>query len=154
MHSSGSMTRKLGPSWKQSTGHTSTQSVYLHLMQFSVTTWVTTPSWRSGTSAPLLRLRIGRRRPTRIVEVARISGHGIAHRRDGGDGLRVVAQPLRRAEQRHQDAMQRRIGIGRKLAMSEDERACVADRGHTRERAGPVHLAEFMAVQLRDGLAD
>src|SRR5690606_24114498 len=38
MHSSGSITRKLGPSWKQSTGHTSTQSVYLHLMQFSVTT--------------------------------------------------------------------------------------------------------------------
>ena len=27
-----------GPSWKQSTGQTSTQSVYLHLMQFSVTT--------------------------------------------------------------------------------------------------------------------
>src|SRR6187551_470723 len=38
MHSSGSMTRKLGPSWKQSTGHTSTQSVYLHLMHASVTT--------------------------------------------------------------------------------------------------------------------
>src|SRR5690606_9971571 len=40
MHSSGSITRKLGPSRKQSTGHTSTQSVYLHLIQFSVTTWV------------------------------------------------------------------------------------------------------------------
>src|SRR5689334_23462948 len=38
MHSSGSMTRKFGPSWKQSTGHTSTQSVYLHLMHDSVTT--------------------------------------------------------------------------------------------------------------------
>src|SRR5690606_39169404 len=38
MHSSGSITRKFGPSWKQSTGQTSTQSVYLHLMQFSVTT--------------------------------------------------------------------------------------------------------------------
>src|ERR1700704_48001 len=38
MHSSGSITRKLGPSWKQSTGHTSTQSVYLHLMHDSVTT--------------------------------------------------------------------------------------------------------------------
>src|SRR5277367_1698928 len=38
MHSSGSITRKLGPSWKQSTGHTSTQSMYLHLMQLSVTT--------------------------------------------------------------------------------------------------------------------
>src|SRR5499427_5659136 len=40
MHSSGSMVRKFGPSWKQSTGHTSTQSMYLHLMQFSVTTKV------------------------------------------------------------------------------------------------------------------
>jgi len=29
-----------GPSWKQSTGQTSTQSMYLHLMQFSVTTKV------------------------------------------------------------------------------------------------------------------
>ena len=38
MHSSGSITRKFGPSWKQSTGQTSTQSMYLHLMQFSVTT--------------------------------------------------------------------------------------------------------------------
>src|SRR3546814_16084354 len=41
MQLSGSMTRKFGPSWKQSTGHTSTQSVCLQLMQFSVTTWVT-----------------------------------------------------------------------------------------------------------------
>jgi hypothetical protein len=40
MQLSGSMTRKFGPSWKQSTGHTSTQSVCLQLMQFSVTTWV------------------------------------------------------------------------------------------------------------------
>ena len=40
MHSSGSITRKFGPSWKQSTGQTSTQSVYLHLIQFSVTTKV------------------------------------------------------------------------------------------------------------------
>ena len=38
MHSSGSITRKFGPSWKQSTGQTSTQSVYLHLMQASPTT--------------------------------------------------------------------------------------------------------------------
>ena len=35
---SGSIDSILGPSWKQSTGQTSTQSVYLHLMQFSVTT--------------------------------------------------------------------------------------------------------------------
>src|SRR6185437_10225066 len=40
MHSSGSITRKLGPAWKQSTGHTSTQSVCLQLMQLSVTTCV------------------------------------------------------------------------------------------------------------------
>src|SRR5712691_8079927 len=40
MHSSGSITRKFGPSRKQSTGQTSTQSVYLHLIQFSVTTKV------------------------------------------------------------------------------------------------------------------
>lgn len=40
MHSSGSITRKLGPSWKQSTGQTSTQSVYLHFMHASVTTKV------------------------------------------------------------------------------------------------------------------
>lgn len=30
--------QKIWSSWKQSTGQTSTQSVYLHLMQFSVTT--------------------------------------------------------------------------------------------------------------------
>src|SRR5690348_11947665 len=40
MHSSGSIARKFGPSWKQSTGHTSTQSVYLHFTQLSVTTKV------------------------------------------------------------------------------------------------------------------
>src|ERR671918_1506604 len=40
MHSSGSITSMFGPSRKQSTGHTSTQSVYLHLMQLSVTTYV------------------------------------------------------------------------------------------------------------------
>src|SRR5688572_28714497 len=40
MHSSGSITSMFGPSRKQSTGQTSTQSVYLHLIQDSVTTWV------------------------------------------------------------------------------------------------------------------
>jgi hypothetical protein len=34
-----------GPSWKQSTGQTSTQSVYLHLMQLSMTTWVIAQSF-------------------------------------------------------------------------------------------------------------
>ena len=38
IHSSGSITKKFGPSWKQSTGHTSTQVVNLQLIQFSVTT--------------------------------------------------------------------------------------------------------------------
>ena len=51
MHSSGSMTSMFGPSWKQSTGHTSTQSMYLHLMQFSVTTKVMVARLLSG---PLL----------------------------------------------------------------------------------------------------
>jgi hypothetical protein len=40
MHSSGSITSMLGPSRKQSTGQTSTQSVYLQRIQDSVTTWV------------------------------------------------------------------------------------------------------------------
>src|SRR4051812_47360037 len=40
MHSSGSITNMLGPSRKQSTGQTSTQSVYLQRIQDSVTTWV------------------------------------------------------------------------------------------------------------------
>src|SRR5258706_7081530 len=40
MHSSGSMARKFGPSRKQSTGQTSTQSVYLQRMHDSRTTWV------------------------------------------------------------------------------------------------------------------
>src|SRR5271168_1464817 len=54
MHSSGSMTRKLGPSWKQSTGQTSTQSMYLHLMQLSVTTnAMTYPSFARLTTSIL-----------------------------------------------------------------------------------------------------
>src|SRR5258706_6014885 len=48
MHSSGSITSMLGPSRKQSTGHTSTQSVYLHLMQLSVTTYAMDDPARSG----------------------------------------------------------------------------------------------------------
>src|SRR5689334_24210875 len=40
MHSSGSITSMFGPSRKQSTGQTSTQSVYLHFTQDSVTTYV------------------------------------------------------------------------------------------------------------------
>src|SRR5438105_4001525 len=40
MQTAGSITRKFGPSWKHSTGHTATQSVYLQQMHASVTTWV------------------------------------------------------------------------------------------------------------------
>ncbi|GAC12977.1 hypothetical protein GLIP_0327 [Aliiglaciecola lipolytica E3] len=40
MQITGSITKKLGPSKKASTGQTATQSVYLHLMQLSVTTKV------------------------------------------------------------------------------------------------------------------
>jgi hypothetical protein len=38
MQSSGSIAKKFGPSRNASVGHTSTQCVYLHLMQLSVTT--------------------------------------------------------------------------------------------------------------------
>jgi hypothetical protein len=40
MQSGGLMAKKFGPSKNASTGHTATQSVYLHLMQLSVTTKV------------------------------------------------------------------------------------------------------------------
>src|ERR1700743_3096722 len=56
MHSSGLITRKFGPSWKASTGQTSTQSVYLHLMQLSVTTKV---MWRRAFLKLLARARPG-----------------------------------------------------------------------------------------------
>jgi hypothetical protein len=48
MHSSGSITSMFGPSRKQSTGHTSTQSVYLQRMQDSETTWVMVVAKREG----------------------------------------------------------------------------------------------------------
>ena len=50
MHSSGSMVKKLGPSRKQSTGQTSTQSVYLHWIQDSETTWVMMDSEKKGSA--------------------------------------------------------------------------------------------------------
>src|SRR5487761_1002546 len=81
MHSSGSMARKFGPSWKQSTGQTSTQSMYLHLMQFSVTTKVMSLStarrsarekgysaMRAGRAAKPLAAAAGRSRPQAPVE--------------------------------------------------------------------------------------
>src|SRR5258708_34843435 len=48
MHSSGSMTSMFGPSRKQSTGQTSTQSVYLHFTQDSVTTYVICAAFQGG----------------------------------------------------------------------------------------------------------
>src|SRR5512139_2752998 len=60
MHSSGSMVRKFGPSRKQSTGQTSTQSVYLHLMHDSTTTCVIL-------SAPsMARRRVVERAPRKV----------------------------------------------------------------------------------------
>src|SRR3990170_3357318 len=63
MHSSGSMTSMFGPSLKQSTGQTSTQSVYLHLMHDSVTTWVMGfLGWmRIGAKSEILRERAHQR---------------------------------------------------------------------------------------------
>src|SRR5687767_4774114 len=51
MHSSGSITSMFGPSRKQSTGQTSTQSVYLQRIQDSVTTWVIV---ERGSGKPLI----------------------------------------------------------------------------------------------------
>src|SRR5215212_10102020 len=64
IHSSGSMISMFGPSRKQSTGHTSTQSVYLHLMQDSVTTCVISSfsSYRrNGSHAAVFDLRASER---------------------------------------------------------------------------------------------
>src|SRR5690606_18075695 len=81
MHSSGSITKKLGPSRKQSTGQTSTQSVNLHLIQFSVTTCVIGKLQRLNTgilpsnpwpsSAPLPQTRP---LPLNIYGACRLSG--------------------------------------------------------------------------------
>ena len=83
MHSSGSMVRKFGPSRKQSTGQTSTQSVYLQRMHDSRTTWVMVSLWwmrrRSaaspdragrGTATIAGSLRLGVR-PARCCSAAR-----------------------------------------------------------------------------------
>src|SRR5687767_10248559 len=83
MHSSGSMVRKFGPSRKQSTGQTSTQSVYLQRMHDSTTTWVMVceglignglrgtrgPPWQRATAAA------GRCASVAILRLAR--GHQI-----------------------------------------------------------------------------
>src|SRR3954470_7412607 len=58
MHSSGSMTSMFGPSRKQSTGQTSTQSVYLQRIHCSVTTWVIAIA-RGGGGNPLFYLVFG-----------------------------------------------------------------------------------------------
>src|SRR6185503_10859879 len=69
MHSSGSITSMFGPSRKQSTGQTSTQSVYLHLMQDSVTTYV----MKIG---PLAGLEVGEK-PAILAEQAMPTGTGV-----------------------------------------------------------------------------
>src|SRR6266702_7041987 len=79
MHSSGSITRKFGPSWKQSTGQTSTQSIYLHLMQLSVTTNAMTypSSYQLDVNTILPQLLVGSR---------------IRSRASGRSGLQPAAQ--------------------------------------------------------------
>src|SRR5258706_4475295 len=74
MHSSGSITSMFGPSWKQSTGQTSTQSVYLHLMELSKTTWVIARSLRLA-GAPK-----GEPRKSKII---RLSPRRLKARTDG-----------------------------------------------------------------------
>src|SRR6266850_6634807 len=73
MHSSGSITSMLGPSWKQSTGQTSTQSVYLHLMQLSVTTWVIARSFALAAHPGASQSKIIRLSSRRLK--ARADGH-------------------------------------------------------------------------------
>src|SRR5665213_612015 len=108
IHSSGSMTRKFGPSRKQSTGQTSTQSMYLHLMQLSVTTKVIGAPGRylRSSGAPRGRLlcqrsmgakslRSTRQRTFDVTEVQRLDPgpaiFEIAAQREGyageGDGI-------------------------------------------------------------------
>src|SRR3546814_14726802 len=94
MHSSGSIARKLGPSWKASTVQTSTQSVYLHLMQLSMTTKVMErSSWfvkrsvsphgsfceKCGQEWPLLNLCVERG----LHVAALVPGHGDLDDRTG-----------------------------------------------------------------------
>src|SRR5690348_3369114 len=87
MHSSGSIARKFGPSWKQSTGHTSTQSVYLHFTQLSVTTKVI------GSRAQSIGSASNDRTYSASIEAAGVKSHAM----DGRSGLpgvrlaRVVA---------------------------------------------------------------
>src|SRR4030081_2510664 len=86
MHSSGSITRKFGPSWKQSTGQTSTQSIYLHLMQLSVTTnAMTYPSLdQLNVNTILPQPRNGSRMPL----IIKISAGGSTRRNDDPRVLR------------------------------------------------------------------
>src|SRR5213596_439757 len=69
MHSSGSITSMFGPSRKQSTGQTSTQSVYLHFTQDSVTTYVMDGDGNAIGRGPYYNLYL-RRSPTLPVAEA------------------------------------------------------------------------------------
>src|SRR5690606_36618843 len=88
--SSGSITRKFGPSWKQSTGHTSTQSVYLHLMQFSVTTKGMLGLWFDGRAHFSGSRRRGGRRA--LAAVAQAAPQGQSAVPGAGKSPRIAAR--------------------------------------------------------------
>src|SRR3546814_15181130 len=88
MHSTGSITRKFGPSWKQSTGQTSTQSVYLQRMQFSTTTkgmvWFRW-GWRAATADIVAAANIGKKtlQATTLAAQPRRDGREACREREG-----------------------------------------------------------------------
>ena len=95
MHSSGSITRKFGPSWKQSTGQTSTQSMYLHLMQVSVTTKVMRGP-RRPQGRGLCHAAAGRVKRGRVIRPARCGYSRRLERRRNGGARRPAARSSRK----------------------------------------------------------
>src|SRR3954471_8741080 len=84
MHSSGSMTSMFGPSRKQSTGHTSTQSVYLHFTQDSVTTYVMKAFRKSGNAGEKTAILAERHRQTACLAPKRADWPKISPRASRG----------------------------------------------------------------------
>src|SRR5258706_2042482 len=82
MHSAGSITRQFGPSWNQSTGQTSTQSIYLHLMQLSVTTNAMTYPSLDQLNVNTILPQAQRRSPKAPRGRIRVSAGGSARRND------------------------------------------------------------------------
>ena len=82
MHSSGSMVRKFGPSRKQSTGQTSTQSVYLQRMHDS--------SDDVGHGGGSWRLRRLGGAPRQRDGIANFKARAVGHRRRAGARRRVA----------------------------------------------------------------